>query len=320
MSGDPREGGSLIDAGEVRRTHTVYVANRGAGTTGTVTVIDARTCNATHAAGCANAKTLQVPAGHARDIAVNAATDTVYVATVTSSGPNIVSAFNGATCNAKTTLGCDQAPATLAVADSGGGNSALNIAVNQATNTIYAINIVFPPNNAPQIGESVYVINGATCDAANTTGCGQTPASISTGNNTNPSGIAVDQSTNTIYTANVWDGEYAGTVSVINGATCNGSNITGCGQTPQSVAAGFGAAGVAIDQTTHRVYVTNIEDTSVSVINGKSCNGTDTTGCAETPPKVAVGNYPAAIAIDPAVDSAYVTNLDNTVSVIPLTH
>jgi DNA-binding beta-propeller fold protein YncE len=301
------------------RTHTVYVANSGAATTGTVSVIDARTCNATDSTGCGNVHTLQVPAGHARDIAVNPATDTVYIATLTSSGPNIVSVFNGAICNAETTLGCDQTPATLAIADSGGGNSALNIAVNQATNTIYAINLVFPPNNAPQIGETVYVINGAACDAANTTGCGQTPATIRTGNNTNPTGIAVDQTTDTIYTANIWDGEYAGTVSVINGATCNGSNTTGCGQTPTTVTAGFGAAGVAIDHATQRVYVTNIEDTSVSVINGNTCNGTRTTGCAETPPKVAVGNYPVAVAIDAVVDSGYIANLDNTISVIPLT-
>ena len=149
------------------------------------------------------------------------------------------------------------------------------------------------------MGDSVYVINGATCDAANTTGCGQTPATITTGNSNNPWGIAVDQATNTIYTANLADGEHPGTVSVINGATCDGSNITGCGQTPARVAAGFGAVGVAIDRRTHGVYVTNTEDTSVSVINGTTCNGSNTTGCGQAPRKVAVGNYPGAIAIDP---------------------
>jgi DNA-binding beta-propeller fold protein YncE len=66
--------------------------------------------------------------------------------------------------------------------------------------------------------------------------------------------------------------------------------------------------------------VTNIEDTSVSVINGATCNGSDTTGCGGTPSKVPVGNYPSAIAVDRAMRSAYVTNGDNTVSVIPLAH
>jgi hypothetical protein len=61
--------------------------------------------------------------------------------------------------------------------------------------------------------------------------------------------------------------------------------------------------------------VTNLQDTSVSVINGAACNGSDHNGCGQTPAEDAVGNYPAAI----AVDTAYVSNL-NTVSVIPLRH
>ena len=127
----------------------------------------------------------------------------------------------------------------------------------------------------------------------------------------------MDQATDTIYTANIAGGEHPGTVSVINGATCNGSDHTGCGQTPAKVAAGFGAVGVTIDPATNTVYVTNNEDTSVTVINGATCNGSDTSGCAQTVPKVAVGNYPSAITVDPAAGTAYVTNGDNTVSVIP---
>ena len=68
------------------------------------------------------------------------------------------------------------------------------------------------------------------------------------------------------------------------------------------------------------IYVTNIEDTSVSVINGNTCNGSNHAGCHHPPVKIAVGNYPNAIATDPTAGTAYVSNLDNTVSVIPLTH
>ena len=112
---------------------------------------------------------------------------------------------------------------------------------------------------------------------------------------------------------------------MINGATCdaantNGSDHTGCGQTPATVRAGFGAIGGAIDPTTNKVYVASIEDTSISVINGATCNGSDHTGCSQTPAKIAVGNYPCAIAADPAARTAYITNGDNTVSVIRLTH
>jgi DNA-binding beta-propeller fold protein YncE len=295
-----------------RQTHTIYVANAGTGSSGTVSVINAATCNATSTGGCGNPAALQVPGGTPDDIAVDAATGTLYVATLTSSGPNLISVFNTATCNATHTTGCGQAPAVLKIGDSAGANSALSLTVNQATNTIYATNVV--TNTAPFSGDSVYVINGATCDAATTTGCGQTPATIKAG--FNPWGIAVDQATDTIYTANLADGEHPGTVSVINGATCNGTDHSGCGQTPTVAPAGFGALGVAIDPATNTVYVSNLQDTSVSVINGANCNGTDSTGCSQAHAKIAVGNYPGAITIDPASGTAYVSNGDNTLSVI----
>jgi DNA-binding beta-propeller fold protein YncE len=294
-----------------RQTHTVYVANFGNGSSGTVSVINAATCNATSTAGCATPATLQVPGGKPDDLTVNAATGTLYVATLTTSGPNLISVFNTATCNATHTAGCGQAPAVLKVGDSAGGNSALSLAVNQVTNTIYAANLVFAN---PFVGNTVSVINGATCDAANTIGCGQTPATVKVGDN--PFAIAVDPATDTIYTANFADGEHPGTVSVIKGATCNGTNHTGCGQTPATAAAVFGSGAVAIDPTTDTVYVTNLEDTSVTVINGATCNGTDTTGCGQAHPKAAVGNYPGPITVDPAVGTVYVSNGDNTLSVI----
>jgi DNA-binding beta-propeller fold protein YncE len=312
-------GGVAID----RRTHTVYVANSGSGATGTVSVLDDRSCNATDSAGCASVSTLQVPGGNPDDIAVNPATGTVYVATITSGGPNLISVFNGATCNATVTAGCGQTPATIMFGDSGAGNggSFAYLAVDHATNTIYATNVV---QGHPFGGDSVYVIDGATCDATDRTGCGQTPATVTLGSDPlgiayNPSGIAVDPATDTIYTANIADGEGPGTVSVINGANCNGHNTNGCSQTPATAPAGFGANGIAVDRTTHEVYVTNTEDTSVSVIDGTKCNGTDTSGCSHTPAKDSVGGYPGSIAIDPAVRTAYVQTLDG-VSVIPLTH
>jgi DNA-binding beta-propeller fold protein YncE len=297
--------------------HTIYVANFGSGKTGTVSVLDARTCNATRATGCAHLPALQVPGGHPDGLAVNTATGTLYVATITAHGPNLISVFNAATCNAGTTAGCGQAPAVLKAGPGGGGFSALSVAVDQATDTIYTADVVTRPGG-PFRGHSVSVFNGATCNGTDHTGCGQTAATVSAGSN--PLGIVVDEATDTIYTANIADGEHPGTVSVINGATCNGTDHTGCGQTPATVRAGFGAAAVAVDPAANMVYVANIEDTSVSVINGNTCNGTHHTGCHHTPPKNVVGNYPSTIATDPASGTAYISNGDNTVSVIPLAH
>jgi YVTN family beta-propeller protein len=298
-------------------THTVYVANDGAAATGTVSVINDTTCNATHSSGCASVRVLQVPGGNADKIAIDQATDTLYVATLTSSGPDIVSVFNGATCNASHSLGCSQTPAVVLVGTSGGSQfgSELSLVVDQATNTIYATNLNL--TTAPFVGNSVYVINGATCDAMNTSGCGNSPATITVGNNPiNPWGIAIDQATDTIYTANIADGEAPGTVSVINGNICNGSNTSGCGQTPATVLVGFGAIGIAVDNAADRIYVANQEDTSVSVINGSTCNATTTAGCGQMPPKVAVGLTPAGEAVDHADETVYVADGDGTVSLI----
>ena len=293
--------------------HTVYVANGGTGSSGSVSVLNAATCNATDMAGCGPPATLQVPGGHPDGLAVDAATGTIYVATVTSSGPNLISVFNAAICDASHTAGCGQTPAVLSVGDSADGDYALNLAVNQATNTVYVTSVV--TSTVPFGGDSVYVINGATCDAATTTGCGQTPATVKAG--FNPWGIAVDQATDTIYTANIADGEHPGTVSVINGATCNGTDHTGCGQTPATAAAGFGAVRVAIDPANRTAVVANIEDTSISIINTASCNAIITTGCHHAQPKLPAGRAPTAVTIDPTAGTIYTSNGDNTVSVIP---
>lgn len=107
-------------------------------------------------------------------------------------------------------------------------------------------------------------------------------------------------------------------MSVIDGATCNGSDITGCGQTPQTIAAGFGVFNVAIDAGTDTVYATNNDDASVSVINGATCNRLVSSGCGLVAPKLAAGDYPDPIAVDPAVGTGYVGS-QGGVSVIPLT-
>jgi DNA-binding beta-propeller fold protein YncE len=303
-------------------THTVYVANGGAGATGTVSVFDDRTCNATNQAGCRTVSTLQIPGGNPDALAVNPLTDTIYVATITSSGADLISVFNGASCNSFNTHGCEQTPRTVAVGSSD-NVSTLELAINPATNTIYAANVFDLNAPPPFLGNSVYVINGATCDAANTSGCGQTPAAITLAPNppvgSNPFGIAIDEASDTIYTANIADGETAGTVSVINGATCNAQNTSGCGQTPGTAPAGFGANGIAVDPTTNHIYATNIEDTSVTTINGNTCNSTKTKGCQTTRTRPIVGDYPSAISIDPAVRTAYVADSDG-VSVVPLNH
>jgi len=53
------------------------------------------------------------------------------------------------------------------------------------------------------------------------------------------------------------------------------------------------------------------------VIDGATCNSLVSFGCNLVPPKLPAGNYPAEMALDPAVGTDYVANLEG-VSVVPL--
>jgi len=270
-------------------TGTLYATNNldshfNPGTT--VSVIDSANCNATVTSGCrATPPTVTVgraPAG----VAVNQATDTIYVA---NSGGTTVSVINGATCNATVTTGCGRTAPRVHL-----GTSPLAVAVDQATDTIYTLN--------PGTPSTVSVINGATCNGTVTTGCGQTPPTVTVGNASNLESLAVNQATDTIYAANTGDD----TVSVINGATCNATVTSGCGQTPAHVNVGrqdFGFA--AVDPAANLVYVTNFLDDTVSVINGATCNGTNTSGCGRTPPTIPAGANPADLTVNPADHTVY---------------
>ena len=217
------------------------------------------------------------------EVAVNQVTHTIYVG---NSGENTVSVIDGTACNAIHTSGCGQTAATVTV-----GSNPLGVAIDQATNTIYVANT----------GENtVSVINGATCNRTNTSGCGQDPPTVTVGGGA--SLLAVDPATDTIYVGSFDDG----TISVIDGSTCNGGNSSGCAQVPPTVTVGSFPDGVAVDQATHTVYVANGNDTTVSVIDGSRCNGTDSSGCGQTPPTVDVGGNPVELAVDQATDTVYV--------------
>lgn len=63
--------------------------------------------------------------------------------------------------------------------------------------------------------------------------------------------------------------------------------------------------GVAADPARHLVYVADGLDDTVSVIDGATCDSTNTTGCAQAPPTVPGGPQPAAIAIYPLDGNVY---------------
>jgi DNA-binding beta-propeller fold protein YncE len=298
------------------RTGTVYVANFGSDSSpgpGTISVLAAAHCNALDQRGCDHVSTLGVPGGNPVALAVDPLTGTLYVATITDSGPDLLSVFNAATCNAITTAGCDQTPVTLPFGNSGDtfGGSDLNLAIDPRTNTVYATDVVW----ASQDAHTVFVIDGVTCDAQVQSGCSQTPATITVGDD--PRGLTVDERTRTLYVVNHGEGDYAATLSVVDAATCNAQNNNGCAQTPPTTPVGFGAYTVSPDPLTQHLYVPNTGDSSVSVVPAAACNAYNTAGCGGAPINDAVATYPFAVAIDPTVASVYVTTFSNSISVIP---
>ena len=144
-------------------------------------------------------------------------------------------------------------------------------------------------------GGSVHVIDGATCSTVTISGCGK-PAYLVRDNN-GPQAVDVDLATDTVYAVDNGSGN-GDTVSVIDGATCNGSDGSGCSRTPRTIRVGSGAFWDAVDQATDTVYVSNYNDGTVSVIDAARCNATNLSGCANTPVAVPTGPGANGVAVD----------------------
>ncbi len=277
-------------------THTLYASNPLSDTTA---VINTAACNASHTAGCAvHPPTVKIGAFPGPP-AIDTATQTLYVPFGNSASR--VAVVNAATCNATDTSGCGQAPAVVKV-----GQGTFNLAVNTATDTVYGPNAGSAASGFTD-GNTVSVINGATCNASDHSGCGHLAATATVG--AQPEGIAVDEHTNTIYVVNNADGDSPGTVSVINGTTCNGADTTGCGRHFPTAATGISPVQIAIDTRTGNLYITDISSAQVTVLKGARCNAEVTSGCRTATREQAVGSVPSGLAINPRTRTVYVTNL-----------
>jgi DNA-binding beta-propeller fold protein YncE len=273
-------------------TRTLYASDA----SGSVSVINVATCNAAHIAGCATATpTITVGASPGSPV-LNPATRTLYVPF--GATRNQIAVIDTASCNAQDSAGCGHTPGTITV-----GENTFVIAVSSKTDTIYA-----PSTGVPfASGDTVDVINGATCDGTNHSGCGHIAATVKVG--LGPYGVAVDDSTETVYVANNANGDTPGTVSVINGATCNGVETTGCADNIPTVAVGRSPLLVAVDTRTAAVYVTDFSSAGVSVIDGSTCNAKMTTGCSHPAPEQAVGSQPFGIAVNQSSNTVYAMNI-----------
>jgi DNA-binding beta-propeller fold protein YncE len=282
-----------VTAGSIdEATHTLYASDPFSDTT---SVINTATCNATHTAGCAKAARTITIGPFPGPPVLDPATRTLYIPY--GKAANRVAVVNAATCNAMHTSGCGQAPAVVTV-----GKGTFALAVSVKTDTVYA------PATGPAFnGHTVAVINGATCNGTDHSGCGHLAATVKVG--LAPVGVAVNDRTHTVYVANNTLGDTPGTVSVINSAACNGSRTSGCAGRMPTAPIGRSANVVAADTRANIIYVTNENSATVSVLNGARCRGGMTRGCRRAVTTQGVGSIPIGVGVNQRTRTVYATNL-----------
>ena len=153
--------------------------------------------------------------------------------------------------------------------------------------------------------KSVYVANTSSADVTVESESSLSPVvTVSAGRD--PEGIAVDSSTHDVY---VTDATSPGSVSVIDGATCDAASQSDCATTSIS-GLGDEPGGIAIDPSDDTVYVANAGSGTVSVLSEATdaVVGTVTLG---------PGTTPFGVAVDSATHQVYVSDFGTaTVSVI----
>jgi len=121
---------------------------------GTVSLINAATCNAVKRASCHKAKPTVTTGAADGPGGSNPRTHTVYAV---DTDDDTVSVLDSAACNAHHTAGCPQIAPTLAT-----GEQPDMVLSDPATDTLYVANT---------IDNTVSVFNGAACDATHSSGC-----------------------------------------------------------------------------------------------------------------------------------------------------
>jgi DNA-binding beta-propeller fold protein YncE len=269
---------------------TAYVADTLANK---LSMISTSACGASSGGHCAATRSVPTDGQWPISVAVDTQTHTVYVVNAASS---TVTVINAATCNATSTASC-AAPSQLAQVHVGAAPQF--VAVNTLTDTVYVTNTA---------AGTVSVIDGRTCNATNTSGCGLRPAVIPAGQAAFP--IAVDQASNTVYVGVSWG------VAVIDGNTCDAVSTAGCGRAPVVAPIPNLPAGLAVDDAAHTVYVSG-EAGNVALLNTTSCDAADTAGCRHVAATVQVGAGTRGDAFDLADSTVYVANtVSNDVSVL----
>jgi DNA-binding beta-propeller fold protein YncE len=271
----------------VPQTDTAYLVSVGG--TNVLEAVSVSGCNATDARVCRS--DARAVAQHEFEASIDPATDTIYASNHDLAEIDV---FNGATCKVADLSGCSP----VGVIPMPDPMTAMG-AIDDATHTLYV---------AESFRAAVAMINTATCNATDTTGCFGKVRTINVG--AEPGSPVLNLLTKTLYLPY---GTEADEIAVLNAATCNAEDVSGCGQKPGTVNVGPGTSSLGISVKTDTIYAPSAgvpfaSGTTVSVINGATCNGTDHVGCGKVAATVTVGVGPDGVAVDDATNTVYVTN------------
>jgi DNA-binding beta-propeller fold protein YncE len=229
---------------------------------GTVAMVNVATCNASDIHGCTHVSHVSRGGRPPNDIALDEQTHSLYVASDVPT--TVVAVLNTATCNAITTRGCTRNPPLISAAP--GVTGPATLAVNPRTDSVYAVYAR---------SDQLSVINGRICNATDLSGCGRAATTVPLGGQPGYGALAVDPATDTIYV-----GTQNGGLLVIDGRTCNGTDVRGCGKVLATVPVAGPATGIAVDPAAGTLYVTSPDPSLVTVVDTRTCSARDVSGCA----------------------------------------
>jgi DNA-binding beta-propeller fold protein YncE len=268
----------------------LYVPNLASST---VSVINARTCNAQTTAGCGQTTGTVSVSGGAYTLTVDPQTQTVYVANIDS---DTVSIINARSCNARITSGCNQTPVTVRT-----GTAPAGLQLDPSTHTLYVAN---------RGDHTVSLIDTTRCNATTSVGCATPRPTVPIV--AAPRFMAISARTATLYVSTKDDSSLA----MIDTTRCNALNTSGC-TTPRVVHVGYLPYQVAIDPRSGDILVGDVGDSTISIIDGTACNAQTTIGCQQHTATIETGGWPTNLTIDASTTTAYVSdNVDATISII----
>ena len=265
------------------RTHSLYGLASGSGV---VSVVDTRHCRARHTSRCKRPpKTMQTgtqPLGMAYD----SRTGSLYVA---NQGDSTVQVLDATRCTGVRSTGCRKTPPTAP--------ATANSRVLAIVHTIYQAAAVSPlVSEIPEQNHTLSFIDTRRCNRKHRDCSAR--RSIDLGYFAH---VYVDPGSSTVYLVDT----AADVVHLVDARGCNVSRRSGC--RPFADVGIPGVGGLTINPSTHTVYATQENATTLAVLPGAHCNALDHTHCDATAHEVELGGGVISVGVDVAHDTVYVS-------------